>query len=109
MKNSLRKFIVWLIALCPRKLMKLNDEDTDVWLCQYLPIRFGLRRYWHELWIREDEFHPSLRLDPDIRLSLEYRDLKERHAYEVQCLARRQKAHDRDIAHWEDVIHSTSR
>lgn len=34
----------------------------DCWLCVTIPFH-NLRLWWHRLWIRSDEFHPSLRLD----------------------------------------------
>ncbi len=66
----------------------------DVWLCRHLPVRFGLRRSWHELWIREDEFHPSLDIDSEIMEALDKSDL---YIYTCNNLERRKKAHGRDL------------
>ena len=66
----------------------------DSWLCRHLPVCFGLRRLWHELWIREDVFHPSLDLDVGISVSLSKAD---RYIYETNLVGRRKKAHERDL------------
>jgi hypothetical protein len=38
-------------------------KKLDIWLCLHLP--GPLRTFWRRLWIRKDEFHPSL--DRDVR------------------------------------------
>lgn len=52
----------------------------------------GLRLWWHRLWIREDEFHPSLDSDP---LALSVMTPGERRAYLRDLYQRRAIAHKR--------------
>ncbi|MFM2383607.1 MAG: hypothetical protein RIQ72_179, partial [Candidatus Parcubacteria bacterium] len=69
---------------------KKTFEDIDRWLCVRLPV--SIRVWWHRLWIRRDEFHPSLNmcieyactLSPDKRL-----------AYRKDIVKRRDVAHQR--------------
>lgn len=68
-------------------------KKFDIWLCLHWPVMLG-RRSWHELWIREDEFHPSLDLDLRIMMSLGKGDL---HIYRENNRERRDKAHKRDL------------
>lgn len=50
-------------AVDPAALSALAAADR--WLCLFLrPI--ALRQFWRELWVRADEFHPSLNLDHQI-------------------------------------------
>lgn len=61
---------------------------------------FGRRRSfilwrWQKLWIRKDEFHSSLNLDPQILL---YLTLEEQKDYCRDLFLRRQFAHKRDLA-----------
>ncbi len=39
--------------------LKVLLEHIDCWLCVHLK-PWRLRLWWHCLWIRSDEFHPSL-------------------------------------------------
>ena len=50
---------------------------------------------WHRLWIRQDEFHSSLDLDP---LALMEMDETEREKYIADLIRRRMLAHNREVA-----------
>ncbi len=66
----------------------------DRWLCVKLrPIK--LRAWWCELWIRADEFHPSLNLDVEVAVRLP--SDKERMNYTSRLLERRDIAHKRTL------------
>jgi len=51
--------------------------------------------WWHRLWIRENEFDRSLRLDPGAILEM---DEEERKKYIRDLVRRRNTAHERDLA-----------
>jgi len=72
----------------------------------YYRARLGLRRarvrfwigpklWWNRLWIRKDEFHPSLSMDS---VMLAEMDHVEREDYLTDLVRRRETAHRRDIA-----------
>lgn len=72
----------------------------------YYQARLGLRRvwvrfwmgpklWWDRLWIRKDEFHPSLSMDP---VMLAEMTPVEREDYLGDLVRRREIAHRRDIA-----------
>ena len=66
------------------------SEKLDVWLC--LKLRpLWLRIWWHELWIREDEFHASNNIDTKATLSMG-RDRRE--IYMNRLLIKRDLAHE---------------
>jgi len=65
-------------------------ESLDWHLCMYLP--YPLRLWWCRLWIRADEFHPSLSVDPIIDLPKE-----KRQRYVVDMYRRRKIAHRRTL------------
>lgn len=50
----------------------------------------GLLLWWYRLWIRKDEFHPSLDLDYELLTVLSRKD---RDKYQAELLKRRQTAH----------------
>jgi hypothetical protein len=68
-------------------------DQLDRWLCCSLPgpIRFQ----WAKLWVRKDEFHPSLNIHTNYvyRLNKERRD-----SYWNNLMRRRKIAHERDLA-----------
>lgn len=78
-------------------------DRIDRWLCIYVrPLE--LRYFWQKLWIRDDEFHPSLDQDVEIMFWisfrhrhnwLEQRDVNE--AYQADLLRRRTIAHNRTL------------
>ena len=49
---------------------------------------------WHKLWIRKDEFHKSLDMDPVAMLEM---NKKERKKYFADLVKRREEAHQRDL------------
>jgi hypothetical protein len=51
-----------------------------------------MRYWWCRLWVREDEFHPSLDLDSEVILSLPANGWKK---YSIDLVKRRDKAHNR--------------
>jgi len=51
--------------------------------------------WWYRLWIRQDEFHKSLSIDP---LAIAVMTHKERNHYISDLLKRRAIAHERDLA-----------
>ncbi|HVT75161.1 MAG TPA: hypothetical protein VHD69_01935 [Candidatus Paceibacterota bacterium] len=55
----------------------------------------SIRNAWHRLWVRKDEFHPSLDFDADYYFSLP--PIKRR-AYDIDLARRRRIAHERDLA-----------
>lgn len=69
-------------------------EKIDYWLCLSLPWR--LRLWWCRLWIRKDEFHPSL--DINIEYASRLSSEKEHYAYLADLRERRETAHERDMA-----------
>ncbi len=79
------KFVtVWFVLMFCR---------FDHWLCRTLP---GAIRYqWAKLWVREDEFHPSLDSHAHYvhKLPSRQRDL-----YWQNLMSRRGVAHKRDLA-----------
>ena len=80
-------------ALSLSKLLVLLCGRFDHFLCRTLPgpIRFR----WAKLWVREDEFHPSL----DFHAKYAYKLSDEEYAtYSRDLVRRRQIAHERDLA-----------
>lgn len=67
-------------------------ERVDRKLCLSLPgpIRF----WWSKLWIRKDEFHPSLNSHAEYATTL---SSKKRDAYWHNLMVRRSIAHERDL------------
>jgi hypothetical protein len=68
-------------------------DRFDRWLCESLP--GPLRFRWARLWIRKDEFHPSLDSDADYFLCLP-REKQEN--YWLNLIKRRNIAHKRDTS-----------
>ena len=64
----------------------------DRWLCYRLPL--PLRIWWHHLWMRQDEFHPSYEIDSDYLIAL---GPKDSNVYILKVRERRQQAHARDF------------
>ena len=68
-------------------------DRFDRWLCIYLrPYR--LRHWYQRLWIRKDEFHPSVALDIEVLSALEP---GEHRWYHADLYRRRNIAHRRDL------------
>ena len=57
-------------------------------------IRWTIKNWWSKLWIRKEEFHPSLDLRSNINLGMSKERRKE--AFLDLC-RRRQIAHERDF------------
>ena len=53
------------------------------------------RLWWRQLWIRKDEFHNSLDIDPEAMMEM---DKRERGGYFSNLMNRRKTAHQRDLA-----------
>lgn len=68
-------------------------DSLDRWLCRSLPGAFQVR--WAKLWIRRDEFHPSLDPHADYYMNL---NQEKRDAYWNDLARRRETAHKRDLA-----------
>ena len=51
--------------------------------------------WWHRLWIRKDEFHKSLDLDPETMIGM---DEQEKRKYFSDLMRRRKIAHRKDLA-----------
>jgi len=49
---------------------------------------------WHRLWVRKDEFHSSLSMDPAAMFGMEEREVKK---YFKDLIRRRDIAHQRDL------------
>jgi hypothetical protein len=75
--------------------MKTPDifHKIDRFLCNKLPDHLSVR--WARLWVRRDEFHPSL--NPHINYVVKL-PARERELYWRDLLARREIAHKRDLA-----------
>ncbi len=67
-------------------------DKLDRRLCHSLP--YPTRLWWHRLWIRKNEFHPSLDSDADYVVCLEH---EQRHLYWGDLARRRGIAHQRDL------------
>ncbi len=52
------------------------------------------RIVWHKLWVRRDEFHPSLDMDVAAMLNMNHTDKRN---YLDNLTLRRRMAHDRDL------------
>ncbi len=50
--------------------------------------------WWHRLWIRKDEFHNSLDIDPDAMMEMDEREKEE---YLANLIKRRKAAHQKDL------------
>jgi len=72
-------------------LSKLKRRWRNPW-CRLWHVKVKLR--WNRLWIRKDEFHPSLNSDFRIMLGM---TKEEREAYQLDLVKRRDIAHRRDI------------
>jgi len=55
----------------------------------------GIKLQWNRLWIRGDEFHSSLNMDPDAILGV---NKEQRDAYMKDLYRRRQIAHRRNFS-----------
>lgn len=87
------KLLKSLVSLTVSTVSLLVPDVVDRWLCNNLPgpIRFR----WSKLWVREDEFHPSLNDHKEYALKL----LPwEKNAYYRSLNKRRSIAHERDLA-----------
>jgi hypothetical protein len=67
-------------------------DKIDQRLCCSLPYPFRL--WWKRLWVRTNEFHPSLNIDPDYVARLGF---VERDHYHRDLERRRSLAHQRDL------------
>jgi hypothetical protein len=83
-------------------MIKIWDK-FDRWLCKSLPgpVRFR----WAKLWVRKDEFHPSLNSDAEYAYSLTN---EKREAYWKNLLYRRNSAHGRDVANERRITTTTA-
>jgi len=54
----------------------------------------GIKLFWNKLWVRKDEFHSSLDIDPKAISSMNH---KEQEKYMNDLVRRRNIAHERDI------------
>lgn len=68
-------------------------DKIDRFLCCKLPVNLRVR--WARLWVRRDEFHPSLDSDAEYAWGLSQ---VERHTYWADLMNRREMAHKRDLA-----------
>ncbi len=76
-----------------KNILLLVPREIDKWLCLHVhPTR--LRYWWHTLWVRKNEFHPSL--DVDTRIE-EWLRKKGNNGYMKDLLKRRQIAHENDL------------
>ncbi len=71
-------------------LIRNKFSKFDTWMCLNCPY-FNIRVWWCQLWLRKDEFHPSLNADSEVMLSLQGRDLDN---YTQDLISRRQLAHN---------------
>jgi hypothetical protein len=74
-------------------------KDFDWWLCDNLPASLwgtSPRRWWHEVYLRKSEFHPSLDFDLDICDHERKYNSKGDEVYRMHRIQRLQLAHDRD-------------
>ena len=55
--------------------------------------------WWYRLWIRKDEFHKSLDIDPDAMMEM---DEEEKERYLADLVRRRKKAHQKDLARFKE-------
>jgi hypothetical protein len=74
-------------------LLTASWDRFDRWLCRTLP--GSLRVEWARLWIREDEFHPSLDSYAEFAVDL---PIEARRFYSEDLCRRRMIAHHRDLA-----------
>jgi hypothetical protein len=84
MKKLLKRLVDWL-------------DGRDRWLCVYLkPLR--LRLWWCRLWLRKDEFHPSLNHDATIAHHLKEKGGWEAlRNYQMDVTRRRSIMHERTL------------
>ncbi len=80
------------IAFLAKLFVRFFDK-LDRFLCRSLPR--SIRFWWAMLWIREDEFHPSLDFDFEYAYLL---SAKGRDAYWLDLARRRGIVHERDLA-----------
>lgn len=57
-----------------------------------------LRLWWCRLWIRRDELHSSLDIDPEAMIEM---DEQEKKQYLADLTERREEAHRRDLARFK--------
>ena len=50
--------------------------------------------WWYQLWIRKDEFHKSLDMDPDAVIEMNKKETKQ---YFANLTGRRKKAHQKGV------------
>jgi hypothetical protein len=55
----------------------------------------GLKLGWYRLWVRKDEFHPSLNMDSKAMFGMS-KEARKRYMFDL--IRRRQIAHERDLA-----------
>ena len=78
---------------------------TYVYFCYELPESLrnirrriwnaGIKLFWHRLFIRKDEFHPSLNMDIEAMMVMDQKKLER---YRNDIARRRWIAHKRDLA-----------
>ncbi|MEA1937148.1 MAG: hypothetical protein U9N04_03485 [Patescibacteria group bacterium] len=57
-----------------------------------------LQLWWYKLWIREDEFHSSLDIDPEAMMEMDKREEEE---YLANLRKRRKTAHQKDLVRFK--------
>ncbi|MDD5357517.1 MAG: hypothetical protein PHS53_05260 [Candidatus Pacebacteria bacterium] len=83
-----------------KKLAFAKLDRLDRRACCSFPI-LRLRLWWCRLWIREDEFHPSLDFDHEIIISLDSLGAKR---YFDDIGQRRRIAHERDLERGDKLL-----
>ena len=58
-----------------------------------------LQLWWHQLWIRRDEFHSSLDIDPEAMIAMDEQEGKE---YFSDLMDRRRTAHQKDLVGFKE-------
>lgn len=71
--------------------LEFKESIEDVW---YIIWNRTLKLWWNKLWIRKDEFHPSLDLDFRAMLVMNKKQLDK---YYADITRRRKIAHDREF------------
>jgi len=80
-----------------KQLAKLKVQLNILWgkilyQSQLLPHR--PRLIWHKLWLRKNEFHPSLSYDIS---AVEHMDAADKEQYTQDLIKRRNAAHEKDL------------
>jgi hypothetical protein len=68
-------------------VIELHALFDKLWRCK-------IKIWWDNLWIREDEFHPSLDIDV---IAMSYMTKRQQENYLSKICQRRQIAHERDL------------